>query len=211
MKTSWSGRLEVLGLEVYDFRLAFQAISKGMWLDNMLAVCRSGHLIDTPSKNVNTLQGNGIIWYDINQKHIVTNSQFRHCGSRTDNTTTIGCSSTDPERGCRTLSTTFGFLSDNNYFTPEIMQATRNISMESCDTLFSLEKSYDSVSGRHVNWMDADGSVSGLHEPTIIGSGVESVKNWWGVDEDGTSPTTYTIMHCSYVVVRFLQSCLPYI
>jgi hypothetical protein len=43
----------------------------------------------------------------------------------------------------------------------------------------------DTVSGRAQNWLDADGSVSGLWEPALIGSGLENAKNWWAVDNEG--------------------------
>jgi hypothetical protein len=153
----------------------------------MLAVCRSGLPIDVPSQNINQLQANGIVWYDTIQKHIVTDSTFRNCGTRQmmNNASTLGCSPTDRQSGCRSNSLTFGFLTDDNFFTPEIMQATRNISFDHCDTKFAFETVSDANSGRLTNWYDVDGSVSGLHEPTIIGSGVESVKHWWGADEEG--------------------------
>lgn len=43
----------------------------------------------------------------------------------------------------------------------------------------------DTVSGRGQNWVDVDGSASGLFEPTIIVSGLPSATSWLEVDSDG--------------------------
>lgn len=43
------------------------------------------------------------------------------------------------------------------------------------------------MNGRGQNWLDADESVSGFGVPSLIGSGLQSAKNWWGINEDGKS------------------------
>lgn len=43
----------------------------------------------------------------------------------------------------------------------------------------------NTVAGRNQNWIDADGSVSGLGVPSFIVSGVANVSTWWDVDSDG--------------------------
>lgn len=71
-------------------------------------------------------------------------------------------------------------------FVPEIMQATTNITYENCGRRFRfIQGDLDSASARQQNWLDADGSASGLGEPTLIGSGIASVTSWWNVDDDG--------------------------
>ena len=46
---SWSGRMELVGFESHDNGLAVESLSGGFWIDNMLAVCRSGEPISLPS------------------------------------------------------------------------------------------------------------------------------------------------------------------
>jgi hypothetical protein len=164
----------------------------------MLAVCRTGEKLDLPKNNAQWLEANGIVWYDINQEHIVTDSKFRNCGYRSDNynqydtSPTRGCDS-NPESGCDTSSRTFGFLTSSDVFAPQIMTATRNITFDDCGRRFWFEeKSTETVSGRGQNWIDADGTISGFNEPTLIGSGVDSVKDWWGVDDEGMYHAAYT-------------------
>lgn len=179
-----------------------------MWLDNMLAVCRSGEKLDLPSDNANWLDANGIIWYDINQKHIVTDSTFRNCGYRSDQfnqydkSPTRGCDS-NSTTGCRDSSTTFGFLTSSDIFAPQIMTATRNITFDNCGRRFWFEAANtDTVSGRGQNWIDVDGTISGFKEPTLIGSGVNSVKDWWGVDDEGKSIKAFYINFVA-IMLRF--------
>lgn len=70
------------------------------------------------------------------------------------------------------------------------MQGTQGISFENCGRRFYLrdfrgDNLPDTVSGRGQNWIDADGSASGLFEPTIIVSGLTSAASWLEVDSDG--------------------------
>lgn len=66
------------------------------------------------------------------------------------------------------------------------MQGTRYITFDNCGRRFKFSQNeLDSVSARGQNWLDVDGTVSGLGEATLIGSGLDSAKNWWGVDDEG--------------------------
>ena len=67
---------------------------------------------------------------------------------------------------------------------PEVMQATKNLTFIDCGRRFRYTVSVnDTVSGRSQSWLDIDGSASGLNVPTLIGSGLDSVKDWWGVED----------------------------
>jgi len=190
---SWSGRMEIIGFESHDVGLAIEALESGFWIDDMLAVCRSGEpLALPPNAGINRVQGTGFVWYDTGQAHIITDSTFRNCGYRSnefnqyDSSPTRGCDG-NSQTGCRSDSTVFGFLTHSDQFNPEIMQGTRGITMENVGRRFSLENflgdtAPSTVSGRTQNWFDADGSVSGFGVPTILGSGYEDAGLWWKVD-----------------------------
>lgn len=61
---SWSGRIEVEFYESHDNRLAIESLSSGFWLNNMLAVCRTGTSLALPSPTTATkLEGSGFYWY----------------------------------------------------------------------------------------------------------------------------------------------------
>jgi len=65
------------------------------------------------------------------------------------------------------------------------MQATRNIKFEDVGRRFAFTwQSPTTISGRLQNWLDLDGTVSGLGEPTLIGSGFSDAGLWWKVDND---------------------------
>ena len=181
----------MVGYEAHDVGLVVQALSTGFFLDKFLGVCRTGANLGLPSKNAQVMDAYGIVWYDTNQKHIVTNGVFRNCGYRSndftqyDNSPTRGCGD-DTSTGCNSKSTVFGFITGKDQFTPEIMQATRNIKFDNCGRRFRYtESQVEAVSGRHQNWIDADGSISGNGEETLVVSGLPSVKSWWEVDDEG--------------------------
>lgn len=46
--SSWTGRMELVGFESHDNGLSVEALSDGFWIDDMLAVCRSGEPIALP-------------------------------------------------------------------------------------------------------------------------------------------------------------------
>jgi len=191
---SWGGRIEIAGFESYDSRLALQALSEGFWMDNALVVCRTGVSLGLPAPaEANELEGSGFYWYDTLQSHIVTNAEFRNCGYRSskyaqyDASPTRGCGD-DADAGCSSSSTVFGLVTHSDQMTPEVMQGTKSITYNDCGRRFRFTvdaDELDTVSGRGQNWLDVDGSASGLGVPVIIGSGFESVKDWWGVDDEG--------------------------
>jgi len=191
---SWSGRMEVVGFEAHDVSLGLEALASGFWISDMLVVCRTGENWSMPSNaHASNIPGNGFIWYDTGQDHIITDAIFRNCGQRDgyseyDQSTTRGCGNSS-DNGCKSESAVFGFLTHSDQFTPELMQATRNISFEDCGRRFRLidfrtDNAVSTVSGRNQNWLDLDGSVSGLEEPTIIGSGLAAAGLWWKVDAE---------------------------
>jgi hypothetical protein len=141
------------------------------------------------------MSGNGFFWYDTGQNHIITNSLFRNCGYRSaqynqyDNSANRGCGD-DAQTGCSSSSTVFGFLAHSDQFTPEVMQGTKNITFQNCGRRFFLSNfngpsAPSTVSGRTQNWLDTDGSVSGLGVPALIGSGQVEAGLWWTVDNEG--------------------------
>lgn len=193
---SWSGGMEIINYEAHDVALSVEALQPGFWIDQMLVECRSGENLIMPKQRADKITGNGFFWYDTRQEHIITSSTFRNCGYRSnlynqyDTSPTRGCGNSRMN-GCSRGSTTFGFLTHSDQFTPELMQATRDISFEECGRRFRL---YDyredyknvpsTVSTRGQNWMDVDGSVSGLNEPTMIGSGSPDAGMWWKVEPE---------------------------
>jgi hypothetical protein len=188
---SWSGRMEVIGYETHDVGLALEALESGFWVTEMLAECRSGEELRMPVAKADSVRGDGFFWYDTNQEHIITRATFRNCGVRSDNynqydtSETRGCDPSSSITGCHSGSTVFGFLTHSDQFTPEIMQATRDITFADVGRRFKftwLEPT--TVSGRGQNWLDVDGTVSGLNEPTIIGSGLVEAGLWWKVEPD---------------------------
>lgn len=149
------------------------------------------------SASPSNMEADGFFWYDTNQEHIISDSTFRNCGYRSDefnqydSSPSRGCGDSTIS-GCRSRSTVFGFLTHSDWFNPELMQATRNITFDNCGRRFYLrdyrgDNYPDTVSGRAQNWLDADGSVSGFGETTLIGSGLESAAGFWSVDTNGRS------------------------
>jgi hypothetical protein len=190
---SWTGQMNMLGLEAYDQRLAIEALSDGFWIDNMYVACRTGEALGLPSPgSVSKLEGSGFYWYDTGQSHIITNSVFQNCGYRSDaynqyeTSPTRGCGTdSDTVKGCSDDSTTFGFLTHSDQYVPEIMQGTRGLTFLDGGRRFKYTQGFtDTVSGRCQNWLDTDGSASGFGVPTLIGSGLPEVASWWGVDDE---------------------------
>lgn len=120
----------------------------------------------------------------------MTNAVFENCGYY-KNDSNSGCGN-DDDTGCSDGSTVFGLLTHSDEFTPEIMQATKGIEYKDCGRRFKLTSGKtDTVSARGQNWLDADGTASGLMEPTFIASGLASVKDWWGVDDQGKESNAF--------------------
>jgi len=193
---SWSGRAEIVGYETHDVGLALEALESGFWISDLLAVCRSGTPLVFPSgSDATDIAGDGFFWYDTNQEHILTHGTFRNCGYRGNydqynSEADRGCGD-DAETGCRTSSTVFGFLTHSDQFTPEVMQASKDVTYDNCGRRFQLHdfrnnNNPSTVSGRGQNWFDVDGSAAGIWEgtPTIIGSGLADAGLWWLVDDE---------------------------
>ena len=203
---SWSGRMELIGFESHDNGLSVEALESGFWIDNMLSVCRTGEPLSLPTDARSTrIRGDGFFWYDTAQEHIITNSTFRNCGYRSDDFNQYnsapdrGCGD-ETNFGCSGRSTVFGFLTHSDEHNPEIMQGTSEIRFENCGRRFKLhdfrgDSAPSTVSGRLQNWLDADGSVTGFNEPSIIGSGLSDCGNWWSVEDsvfnDTHGPLTF--------------------
>lgn len=82
------------------------------------------------------------------------------------------------------------------------MQGTRGIVMQNVGRRFALNNfrgGPSTASGRTQNWLDADGSVSGLGTPTLIGSGLVDARAWWTVDNrvvpDPQGPLVFIPQH----------------
>ncbi len=125
----------------------------------------------------------------------MTNTEFRNCGYRSplysqyDSSATRGCGDA-VANGCSSDSTTFGFLAHSDQYIPQVMQGTKNITFTSCGRRFYLynfngDTAPETVSRRSQNWLDADGSVTGLHVPSIIGSGKTGSQGFWQVEDSG--------------------------
>ena len=195
---SWSGEIEILGFECHDCGLTMEALVQGFWADDVAAVCRTGENLVMPGK-ATSVRGDGFRWYDTGQEHIFSNSEFRNCGYRSDE---FNQYDTSPDRGCgdsldngcHRFSSVWTALSHSDQFNPEVMQATKAITMNKVGRRFKMSNlNWETVSGNIQNWDDVDGSVSGLKVPTIIGSGFESIGpgfakttvddtwKWWNV------------------------------
>lgn len=183
---SWGDRSELIRFEVHDVSISTNVFGQ-VWIDQMLVDCRSGNqpLITkwsgcTASSfwNCNSRDQqyyytmDGFQFYDTGQTHIVTNSVFKNC-----NTNYAYCK----PGGCNLR--VFLYLTHSDEFTPGLMQATRNISYSNVNISYITVPSTTlaagaTVSGRNANWMDWDGTVTGLFPGvrTNIGS------NWPGAD-----------------------------
>lgn len=187
---SWSGKMDVVRYECHDIGLALEALESGFWIDQMKVTCRTGEKLKLPIQRAYEVRGNGFVWYDTGQDHIITDSTFKNCGYRSsqyaqyESSPTRGCDG-NPNSGCHSYSSVFGFLTHSDQFNPEIMQATKSIQMYEVGRRFRYSNTnIESVSGRTQNWLDTDGTASGLNEPTLMGSGLQSAGSWWRVDND---------------------------
>lgn len=159
-------------------------------------VCSTGETLVFPvSGNATFIHGNGFFWYDTYQNHIMTNTEFRNCGYRSnqfnqyDTSPSRGCGDS-ASSGCSSDSTTFGFLAHSDQHIPQVMQGTKNITFTSCGRRFYLfnfngDSAPETVSGRSQNWLDTDGSVTGFKVPSLIGSGKSGAEGWWQVEDSG--------------------------
>ena len=196
--------MEITHFEAHDVALGLESLSgTGFGISNLLVECRSGEDWVMPG-NPSGVSADGFFWYDTNQEHIITSATFRNCGARKsnnfyDSSSTRGCD-TNNINGCTSTSTVWGFITHSDEHTPEIMQATTSITYEDCGTRFRMHDYADnnvisSTSARTQNWMDLDGTASGLGEPTIIGSGLTDAGHWWrvenSVEDDPEGPLVF--------------------
>jgi hypothetical protein len=79
----------------------------------------------------------------------------------------------------------FRILTHSDQFNLELMQGTRNITFDRCGRRFRYPPLPSTVSRRTQNWLDSDGSVSGLGVPSLIGSGNPVAGLWWTFDDEG--------------------------
>lgn len=206
--------MDVIGFESHDNGLSLEALEAGFYVSNMLAVCRTGEDLGFPTEEAQgyrVLKARGFVWYDTWQEHIITDSTFRSCGYNTDQNDDFGrggCDESTPNNnGCDSSSAVFGFLTHSDEFNPEIMQATRGLTFENCGRRFRFShEDRDSVSGRSQNWLDADGTASNMPgQPILIGSGLDSVIDWWKVDDQcmlsvRASYLLHAVFRCSHLV-----------
>jgi hypothetical protein len=171
---SWGNREELINFEVHDCALSTNVFGE-VWIDNMLVECRSNHVPTylsgcnishlpewhywdcNPRDNAWWRAFGGFQFYDTAQSHLVTNTKFKNCQSVDE----VHCYS-----GTCDISI-FTYLTHSDQFTPGLMQMTNNIQYENVDVNHILEPSTDeftkiTVSGRASNWIDGDGSVTGL-------------------------------------------------
>jgi len=192
---SWSGTMEIIGYECHDCGLALESLSQGLWINQMLTVCRTKTPLLVPSDaNVNEIPGSGFTWYDTNQEHIISDAVFRNCGYRSQEYDQYD---QDPERGCRnsnahgchSSSSVWSMLTHSDQFVPEMMQGTKQIRFENCGRRFRFvdwrpSSRPSTVSGREQNWYDADGTITGFGEPSIAASGLADAGMWWQIDDE---------------------------
>ena len=184
--------MEIIHFETHDVSLGLEALESGFAIRDLLVECRSGEEWVMPGNPYDT-SADGFFWYDTGQEHIVTSATFRNCGAHANyefyDSPPSRCCDTNSVNGCHSGSTVFGLLTHSDQFTPELMQATEDITYENCGWRFKQHDVVDqnaiyAVSGRNQNWMDTDGTASDLNEPTLIGSGLSDAGHWWRVEDD---------------------------
>jgi len=191
---SWSGRLEILGYETHDVGLPVMVFENRFWVDNMLAVCRSGEEWVMPTgASAAHVQGDGFRWYDTNQHNIISNSIFRNCGLRSEDFTQYdtsplrGCDSLNREHGCSVESSVFTFVTHSDELRPGIIQATKNVTLQNCGRRyrrvdFSSNKTPEASGLQHL--LDADSRITEANVPSVISSGGEGAGMWCDVDDE---------------------------
>ena len=72
--------MEVRGLETHDVGRNLNALENGFWINDILSVCRTGEPIALPPGSIATMiTGDGLVWYDTEQEHILSNATYRQC------------------------------------------------------------------------------------------------------------------------------------
>uniref|UniRef100_A0A7S3L0I4 G8 domain-containing protein n=1 Tax=Amphora coffeiformis TaxID=265554 RepID=A0A7S3L0I4_9STRA len=189
---SHTGRFDIVGLEAHDTGSMQKQSDNRFWMDQILHVCRSGEQLELPDEfNTEEWTGSSMYFQTEGYKYIISNSIFRNCGVRDDkynqydNSPTRGCPADGSNTGCKAGSAVFYFTSFKDNLLPEINEATTNITYENCGRRFmSTYEEYETNMAMRECWIDADGSTSGLGEPTFIVSGTNRSKAWWRADDE---------------------------
>ncbi|KAI9015919.1 G8 domain-containing protein [Hyaloraphidium curvatum] len=132
----------------------------------------------------------GWTWYDVGQRHIITDITFRNCRSDWDGP----CVYNWPESRCAGNSI-WQILTHSDEWVPEVMQATRNVTYDNVlvprlvkFTTSLTDPGGTTVSGRLASWLDADGSVYGPYLPSLRGNrimlGSTWAREWWRMNSD---------------------------
>ena len=80
----------------------------------------------------------------------------------------------------------------------------KNIAFDNCGRRHRLHdyrgmNANSTVSGMFRNWLDVDGSASGLGEPVVMGSGQPEARLWWNVENNDKNDVTMGNM------IRFIR------
>lgn len=54
---SWSGSMEVIGIEAHDVGLSLAALEPGFWIDSLVATCRTGEVLAMPKPDARGVRG----------------------------------------------------------------------------------------------------------------------------------------------------------
>jgi len=194
---NWGNRADLQRFEMHDVVLSMNVFG-AVWIDNLLMNCRSNNVpswfagcpaapvvSQTPPWGLCNQRDfyfframGGFQWYDVGQKHIMTDSTFRNCKAEWEH-----CIYGSAPGVCSNVAV-FTSLSHSDQFVPQLMQTTRNINFENCGKRWRFATKITdpegvTVSGRLQNWLDIDGSVTGLEERSIIGSA--RAGEWWNL------------------------------
>lgn len=128
-------------------------------------------------------------WYDVGQRHIITDSTFRNCRADWNGP----CVYNEEYNSCSGNSI-WQMLTHSDQYVPEVMQATRNIKYENVNvprlvkfTTALTDPLGNTIAGRLANWFDADGSVYADYIPALKGKPVQLgstwANQWWRLNE----------------------------
>ena len=118
LQKSVEGRIDFDGFESHDSGSLMEVIGRGVWMNRVLHVCRTGEPIPMPDTfRTDRWPGSSIWWQTIGQEYIVSNSIFRKCGLRSnefdqyDKSPTRGCADDGSSSGCSDESSVFYYQS----------------------------------------------------------------------------------------------------
>ncbi|KAI9015632.1 hypothetical protein DFJ74DRAFT_732320 [Hyaloraphidium curvatum] len=200
----WGDRSDIVRFELADINLAANVFGE-VGVRDVLHTCRTGNKptwfagcprVGSPNPGVQWglchardyvfwHRFHGWQWYDVGQRHIITDVVFRNCRSDWDGP----CVYTSEYNSCG-FNSMWIMLTHSDEFVPEVMQATRNITYQNVlvPELVQFSTSLsdpmgNTVSGRLASWFDADGSVYGPYLPSLRGRpvmiGSTWARGWW--------------------------------